>query len=243
MDERLQAEKLIFEEWKDKVPLACETGRAEILEVLLRRSDLGLIDFNANAAFLIAFKNRHKEVIKVMLEHPCNEEIDFNITDNFGTTVFMWACSHGLEDIVKWFLHPSNSNQIDFNAKDKFGKSAFILACDCLFLNWRNCKEIIKLLLKNSEKIDVNAIDRRGKTVLMNACTLGITHVVKLLLGCASIDVPSVNLNYTQEINDLLALAANYRSITVPNRKLDSNQVGNIRSDDHSPPKRRKIRI
>ena len=40
-------EQRMFEAWKDKVPLACETGRSDIVEVLLRRSDLGIVDFNA----------------------------------------------------------------------------------------------------------------------------------------------------------------------------------------------------
>ena len=84
LDPRLKAEKELFEAWKDKVLVAYRTGQTKIVEVLLRRSDLGHIDFNVRdkqgkIGIGWACANGHKEVVQLFLEYSASKQIDVNL--------------------------------------------------------------------------------------------------------------------------------------------------------------------
>ena len=56
------------------------------------------------------------------------EEVDINVKNNFGETIFHLACMYSRYNIVEFLLKNSNLN-IDTNAKDNAGSTGFSLAC------------------------------------------------------------------------------------------------------------------
>ena len=143
--------------------------------------------------FLEAYHRRHKEVVKLLLDHLDEngktkivklllkiynvEESGLNAKNDFGSTALMAACHRGYTEVVKLLLDHTDETT-DFNAKDRFGWTALMCACRL------GHTDIVKLLLDHSDgTIDINAKDDNfGVTALMWACIEGRTDVVKLLL-------------------------------------------------------------
>ena len=109
-----------------------------------------------------------------------NDGIDLVATDNFGNTVFHYACKNGCSETVKVLLDFSKENEaIDLNARDNLGRTAYHLACTF------GRTEIVKLILdfsKENDAIDLNARDKRGMTAFHMTCKNGYTEIVKLIL-------------------------------------------------------------
>ena len=111
-----------------------------------------------------------------------NEGIDLIARDNFGNTVFHYACKNGCSETVKLILDFSKENEaIDLNARDNLGRTAYHLACTF------SRTEIVKLILdfsKENDAIDLNArINNVGWTPFLSACREGNTEIVKLIIG------------------------------------------------------------
>ena len=96
----------------------CEIGQTEIVKSLLDYSQTHNINIDLNArdsfrltAFVLAFQNanafndRHKNIVKLLLGHPCSRnQIDNNAMVRFGMTALKWAVENGHEDIVELLL-------------------------------------------------------------------------------------------------------------------------------------------
>ena len=142
----------------------------------------------------LALETNRFGIIKILLEHPKCEEIDWNVTqtEQIGfadITPFMWACKNGQTNVVKLFMDHSDKN-IDLNAKcigSHGGWTALMWAC----INGHT--EIVKLLLNHSNpKIDVNPRDECGFTAFMAACLIGNYEIIKMLLDQTD---PSIDVN------------------------------------------------
>ena len=186
------AENVLLQRWKGKMFEACETGKTEIVKLLLKHfnseeSGLNVKDDRERTSFIIACQNGHKDVVEMLLNHS-KGNIDFNAGEEDGWTSFMWACSEGHRDVVKLLLDNSEAN-INFNARDKIGSTAFMWAC------WSGHKDVVQLLLEQSGgNIDFNATNNHGRTAFMEACRKSHKNVVQLLLKCAKakgIQIPS----------------------------------------------------
>lgn len=81
----------------------------------------------------------------------------FNVKDQNGYTLLMWAANTKNIDAVKFLI----KNKADVNAQDKNKFTALMYAC------WRGILEIVDILVAN--KADVDAIDINGTTALAMA--------------------------------------------------------------------------
>ena len=71
------AEKILLQRWKSKMFEACETGKTRIVELLLERMEhynceetgLNVKDDRGMTPFMLACQNRHKDVVKMLLDH------------------------------------------------------------------------------------------------------------------------------------------------------------------------------
>ena len=115
-----------------------------------------------------ACRHGRKDVVQLLLEQS-GGNIDFNATNNYGTTALMKACWNGHKDVVLLLLEQSGGN-IDFNAVNDFGTTAFIEACDF------EHKDVVKLLLEyakakgiqipSSQSFLLNNISKEIKTLI-----------------------------------------------------------------------------
>ena len=165
---KVLAENVLIKRWKGKMFEACKNGQTKVVQLHLERctpeeSGLNMKDFNEWTTLMIACRNRHKDVVQLLLDNS-DRNIDLNVRDNGGWTAFIYACRYGGKDVVKLLLDNSERN-IDLNARSNVGWTAFMIACQS------GQKDVVHLLLDNSERnIDLNARSNGGCTVIMSAC-------------------------------------------------------------------------
>ena len=120
------------------------------------------------------------EVIKILLEHPKSETIEWNAEDRHGRSALIIAVIHEDIDLLKLILDHSDVNGIDLNAIDNdLGMTPLIRAiCE-------NNYEVVKLLLNhsNGRNIDLNAKDKYGNTAFIDACRGDDIKVLKMFLS------------------------------------------------------------
>ena len=151
---KVLAETVLVKRWKGKMFKACKSGKAQVVELLIKRcnaeeSGLNIKDKNGWTAFMWACRNGHKDVVKLLLDN--SERIDLNARTNNGKTAFMWACYKGHKDVIQLILAYSDRN-IDFNASNIYGNTAFTWACQF------GDKDVVKLLLEHlDQNIELNA--------------------------------------------------------------------------------------
>ena len=102
------AKTLLLPKWKSKMFGAFETGKTEIVELLLENYSYEEIGLNLKGErgmtpFMIACQNGHQDVVKILLDHS-EGNINFNAKDNRGWTAFMFACQNGHKDVAKSLL-------------------------------------------------------------------------------------------------------------------------------------------
>ena len=139
--------------------LACRNGRLEIVQLVLKNTDLEIninakekhdnIDLNArtnhgSTPFYYACLTGQLDVVKIIMENAADLSIDIRAKDNEGYTAFLSACRRGHLDVVKVFMEYASSLSIDLNTKTKSYEGAFNLACvDGHY-------EVVKILMKNA---------------------------------------------------------------------------------------------
>ena len=74
------AENILFKRWKGKFFETCEYGKAEIVKILLDRSEISEIDVIARdscgrTVFMWACYISHKGVVKMLLDHPSGKTL------------------------------------------------------------------------------------------------------------------------------------------------------------------------
>jgi ankyrin repeat protein len=143
--------------------------------------------------FLMACRNGHLEVCKLLVEAGCNKEAK---DDVLGYTPLMVACSMGHIELVKYLLTVG----CDIEAKELYEETSLSIACagfeTDFHYEFRNCEEspslkfstshleIIKVLL--AAGCNMESKRRDGATPLIVACTHDNLDVCNLLLaaGC-----------------------------------------------------------
>ena len=181
---KILSEKALLKTWKGKMFKACETGKTEIVKLLLENynteeSGLNVKSEYGETSFMMACKNGHKDVVKLLIDYS-KVTIDLNERSNSGWTsgwtALMYACSGGHKSVVKILLDCSNGT-VDLNARTDKGSTAFMWACGY------GHKNIVKMLLDYSKgNIDYNARNDFRSTGFIHACSNGRKDVVKLLL-------------------------------------------------------------
>ena len=149
------------------------------------------------------FEHKDQAVVtylfKILLEDSGEDNnIDFNVRDQFGRTPFMRVCKAGNKKVVKLFMDYSNEKSIDLDARESLqysncGWTAFFLACHY------GHSDVVKSMLEYSNKVTIDFNVRygfKGCTPFMAACEQGHSQVVKSLLEKSrnlNIDVNAIN--------------------------------------------------
>ena len=156
---------------------ACQMGHANIVKLLLdhaqfssqpkplfgflsklkskpKNPHFGKIDLNQQGksgytGFMLACREGHENIVKLMLEHPNTKYIDKNLMYRPGRNAFGLICERGLSRgqfaIIPLLMQHSIDKGIDLNQKDMLGRTALESAC-CYFGN----VDVVKCILENS---------------------------------------------------------------------------------------------
>ena len=178
---KILAENVLLKRWNSQMFEACESGKAEIVKLLLERvenNNLNAIQTSGKfegTAFVVACQNGHNEVIQLLLDLKKDKNVEFDARNRDGCTTF---CAFGHKDVVQLILDHAIDRNIRLNVKDENEGTPFMLACQ------NGHKNIVQLFLQYSENrnIDLNARDNDGRTAFMWACQNGHTDIVKLFL-------------------------------------------------------------
>ena len=171
---KVLAENVLLKRWKGKMIKACETGKEEIVKLLLENyntEEIGLDVDHKNLAFMLACNRGHTDVVKVLLEYA---EGNFNFNEDFfGYDCLFWAGTMEHKDVIKLLLTHS----------DDLRQTIFMQSC---ITNRMYREKVVKLLLEVLDEselhIDLNAKDDQGKTALINACLNDFDDLVQWML-------------------------------------------------------------
>ena len=175
--------------------LACEYRNIQTVKVLYERSkeiglDLNKRNHHGFNAFLIACEYGQFDIVKFMVEHP--EDFELNASSSSSENALHLACGwnhrrggeNGKFEVLKLLLdHPEIG--LDVNQKDDAGATPLYNAC-CKSEN----KEMVHFLLANAKKIgiDVQTIDNHGETILHAAVSDSNSsfEIVKVIVSYAN---------------------------------------------------------
>ena len=161
---------------------ACQSGRTEIVQLLINSSKDSGIDLNAKdndgrtALHLPCFAvlsddsiAKRTEIVQLLIKSSKDFGIDLNARDVTGCTAFLIACRCGNTEIVQSFVTSSKEFNIDLNTRDDKGRTAFQIAC--IYGN----TEIVQSFVTSSKEfnIDLNTRDDKGCTAFHRACCGG----------------------------------------------------------------------
>ena len=122
---------------------------------------------------------RFLEVIQAIFESRQLTNIDKNVTNQFGATVFHFAAQnkHSHEPLV-YLLKNAMKFNLNINQLCRYQRNVFHDACGF------GTEESVKFLIQNAEKynIDLNLRDNIGYTPFHEACNHGQLQIVKMLL-------------------------------------------------------------
>ncbi len=137
-------------------------------------------DANSYTALMLAAKNGHSEVVKLILDSNCPSfftfrcagEVGINLRGISGSTAFTLASTHGHTEVVEMLLlHPD----IDVNIRNyQTGWTALIGA---VFYNY---VDVVSLLLSHPN-IDVTIQNRAGETALDIALEQGYAEIISMI--------------------------------------------------------------
>lgn len=120
--------------------------------------DVNTQDANKRSLLLLATKNQHNDMIKLLVERGA----DVNMQDNILDSPFLYAGATGQTEALRLFL----AHGARFDVFNRYNGSALIPACE------RGHVETVRLLV-NTKDYPVDHINRLGWTGLMEAIVLG----------------------------------------------------------------------
>jgi ankyrin repeat protein len=150
--------------------IACRKGRDEMLKILI---DAGADITNSSQLIEIACKNGHHKVVELLLKSLSNLKSG-SLSGSLQT-----ACLNGFDKIV----HLLVDRGANVDTSNRHGTPLYI-ACQY------GHEKTVEILLKS--KADANKSNKFGSTPLHIACQTKRTNIVKLLLGCTTTEINSV---------------------------------------------------
>ena len=186
---------------------ACKNGRLNIVEFLLKITDLK-INFNAKSdcgesAFYLACIGGHSNVVKTLIQNAAVSKIKLFTTwknhrsrcitpggvsgtletfFHWDKTPFHWVCKSGDTDVVKTFMENASTWGMNLGTKDYNGLTAFDWACQT------GLSDVVKIFIENALTLGFNldTKDNFGLTAFHWACQKGVLDVVKIFMENAS---------------------------------------------------------
>ncbi len=138
--------------------------------------DVNITDNNKNSLLLIATRNGHTEMVKLLLKYGA----DVNQQSDNLDSAFLYAGASGQTELVKLYL----DNGARFDIFNRYNGTALIPACE------RGHVETVRLLA-NTKNFPIDHVNRLGWTALMEAIVLGngskkYQEIVKILKDAGS---------------------------------------------------------
>ncbi len=147
---------------------AASNDRVLVRSLLQQGIDSNCVDSEGNTALILAAKNRHKDMVALLLLHKGTTVDQANT--NFGDTALSWAAFRGDTDIVNLLI----SHGADVNKAGKQDITPLSLAARTGHV------AVVRLLLQHHAH--VNDADDRGNTPFSLAIASGEADVVELLI-------------------------------------------------------------
>lgn len=166
---------------------ACESGNAEILQLLLaNKYNFNECEvWNKSESLLLVINNsfmpiseKRLKIIKILLEG----NTDLNYKDLMGKTNLMHACKKGFIKIVELLL----DKDVDVNVKDNFGETALMKACKKGYSSFDALERIAIAEMLLDKGADMNVKNNHGKTAIDLAEEKGNQEMIKFLKSYAS---------------------------------------------------------
>lgn len=150
--------------------IACRVGNINIIDLLLRDSNVNLKDGNAANALVFACREEKYEIVKQMVLNG----VDINHANSEGWTVLLEACSKGHFTFIEHLI----SNFADVNKGDNSEWTPLMEACKSGYL------DIVAFFINVGA--DVNKVDDSGRSCVAIACQFGHINILKILMdnGC-----------------------------------------------------------
>ena len=169
---KILAENILFERWREKISVACDSGNTAVMRILLERLENSEINVRGNyghitygevpriwkrTLLMLACQRGHINIIRLLMQFSKHKDIDLNAQDNNGYTALMIVCEAEEEHkhIVQLLL---TNSRIDLNARDKYGRTAYDIACQQGHEKiaqklknrklWNNCKKAVSWMWK-----------------------------------------------------------------------------------------------
>ena len=139
--------------------LACRHKNLQTVKVLYERSkeiglDLNKRNHDGFNAFLIACSYGQFDIVKFMVEHP--EDFELNALSTTDENALHLSCEYDNEnynEVLKLLLLDHPEIGLDVNQKDDYGKTPLYNAC-VLYQN----EEMVKFLFANAKKIGLDVL-------------------------------------------------------------------------------------
>lgn len=154
--------KLYQSEEENPFLLACKSGHAKVVEILLPH----YLDNDQTAGLIAASMNGHVDVVEVLLDYGVNKDVQ----DEFDSTALQYSAFLSFPRNVHLLL----SRQANLEFRDNFGRTALSDAAR------NNSAEALKLLIAAGADLDTE--DDSGETPLYFAARSGHHGCVQLLL-------------------------------------------------------------
>ena len=159
---------------------------------------------------------------KCIYPDPCgikNTNININIQNNYGNTVFHLACQYDRLAIVEYCIKNTN---LDVNIQNINGYTGFYYACSYRRL------AIIKILIKDA-RLNLNIQNNIGWTAFHEACRTGNIKIISLFLNSnrkINLNLQSIQECYEYSIgtSGYDILKSNNINIDVVKEKLSKNK-------------------
>ncbi|KAJ4363902.1 hypothetical protein N0V83_009354 [Neocucurbitaria cava] len=164
--------------------MAIESGRREIVEVLLRT---GQVDVNlgygaGSTPLCLAASRGHAQITDLLLR---TDKIDVNIVNIIGSTALHMGAENGHAEVVNLLLR---TKKVEVDLENDAGNTPLSLGV----LNGH--AEVVRLLL-HTGKVDVNVKTLYESTLLIEATRRGYKDIVEMLLGTGLVDMNAENDN------------------------------------------------
>jgi len=146
---------------------ASQTGKYNILEVLLKAGSNVNMGFNGNHPLFIASQQGHVNCVKLLCEY--NAEVNKVPQIPNGCTALYVACQNGHEDVVKILLSYGARHDLLYN-----GFSPLYVSSQKGYFN------IVKLLCEAGA--DINHLSLANTTAMYIACRFGYIEIARYLM-------------------------------------------------------------
>ena len=161
---------------------ACVNGKSWLVEMILQKSDMILIDLNAKdrfgkTAFHLACSNDNSNIAEMIITESGHLNIELNAKDRFDRTAFHLACSNENSNIAEMIIEESGHLNIELNSEDNKRRTPFHYAFE------RQNFNLVEILIQKTTQINLDQICKSVlESCFQKACEIGYPKILETLL-------------------------------------------------------------